>query len=305
MTQKGTRICKAALLLFSVLAVMSPEAGAYRGLETYGRTPDLRGLAGPYRFEKYCSPGETELWTVGGQGEVLHITREPTPRRFKLKSAGNFRGDLYGVYFNKEGVGWVVGDSGVIFHTPDRGVNWVEQSVGGEDDINAITCADNNTCWAVGGEGLLLRTNDGGGVWSRTSISPKSVDLNAVEFINGKAGWVAGDDNSVLRTTNGGLTWESYKALPSCGQRDGCGEPLSSIRFISEQVGWVASSDQIARTVDGGQTWKSVSLEDRDSTVSLVGLISHDGKKVWAVNAGDHNFFSTDAGSTWRAWPLK
>jgi hypothetical protein len=31
---------------------------------------------------------------------------------------GDFYGDFYGVYFNNEGISWVVEDSGVIFHTP-------------------------------------------------------------------------------------------------------------------------------------------------------------------------------------------
>jgi photosystem II stability/assembly factor-like uncharacterized protein len=293
----------ASIFVISMLLVMLPSAEASRSFETHGRPPNLRGLEGPYRFGKYCSPNEKELWTVGGQGDVLLITKHPTPRRFKLESAGSFRGDLYGVYFNSEGVGWVVGDSGVIFHSPDHGNTWSEQSVGGEDDINAITCADNNTCWAVGENGLLLLTSNGGKVWTRKSLAPKFVDLNAVEFINSKNGWIAGDNNLVLRTNDGGLTWVSYKDPLSCEpKRERCEEPLFSIRFVSDQVGWAASHEQIARTTDGGQTWKVTSIEDDDSVISLVGLVSNDGKNVWAVNEGEHNYFSDDAGCKWRTW---
>lgn len=292
--------------LKTLLIVMLPFAAASRTLETYDHPLNLRGLTGPYRFESYCSPNESELWTVGGQGDVLLIMKYQTPRHFKLESARPFRGGLYGVYFNNAGVGWVVGDSGVIFHSPDHGNTWIEQSVGGEDDLNAVTCADNNTCWAVGENGLLLRTTDGGKVWMRKSLAPKFVDLNAVEFISRQIGWVVGDNGLVLRTKDGGVTWNSYKVPLSCEPKcDKWGVPLFSMRFVSDRAGWVASRDQIARTTDGGETWKVISIEDEDSVVSLVGLVSHDGKNVWAVNKGDHNYFSEDAGYTWRKWTPK
>lgn len=303
MAKKRALTLKGATLVAGMLLGTLLGADASRGLETSSHTPDLRGLVGPYRFKDYCSPNETELWTVEGEGTVRHYTTYATPRRFSLESAGSFRGGFYGVYFNKEGAGWVVGDSGVIFHSPDRGATWVEQSVGGEDTLNAVTCADNSNCWAVGERGLFLRTIDGGKVWMRRSLAPESVDLNAVEFINKKTGWIAGDDNLVLRTKDGGLTWESYKVPLRCDRdRTECGVPLFSIRFVSGRVGWVASYDQIARTTDGGQTWKTINFEDDDSVVTFVGLISTDGKKVWAVNAGEHNYLSEDAGRTWRTW---
>jgi|GEM_PF-6524305 len=290
----------------SLLLVVLPFVAASRSLETHSHPPNLRGLTGPYRFESYCSPSERELWMVGGQGDVRLFTTYSPPRQFKLESTGRFKGGLYGVYFNNEGAGWVVGDSGVIFHSTDHGNTWVEQSVGGEDDLKAVTCSDNSTCWAVGENGLLLSTTDGGKVWSRKLLTPKSVDLNAVEFINSQIGWIAGDSNLLLRTKDGGITWESYKVPVSCQPRcDKWGEPLFSVRFINDQIGWVASDDQIARTTDGGATWKVVRIDYGDQVISIAGLISQDGKRIWAVNRSDYNYFSEDSGSTWRKWRMK
>ena len=179
-------------------------------------------------------------------------------------------------------------------------------TAGGEDDLNAVTCAERNTCWAVGDNGLLLRTIDGGNVWTRTTVAPKSVDLNAVEFIDAKTGWIAADSNLVLRTKDGGVTWDSSRVPLSCEPRcDKWGGRLFSIRFVSARVGWVASDDQIARTTDGGETWKVVGIDGEDPLVSIVGLVSHDGKTVWEVNKGDSNYFSEDAGCTWRKWTMR
>jgi photosystem II stability/assembly factor-like uncharacterized protein len=282
---------------------MLPFAVAARTVETYGQEVHLGSLGGPYRFEYYCSPNENEVWTVGGQGEVILLTTDPEPQRFRLESRGSFKGGLYGVYFNNEGVGWVVGDSGVIFHSPDRGKTWKEQSVGGEDDLNAITCADNNTCWAVGENGLLLRTTDGGKVWTRKVLAPKFVDLNAVEFVNSKLGWIVGNNSLVLRTKDGGVTWDNYKlpfaCEPECAK---WGEPLFSVRFVSDKVGWVASREQIGRTTDGGATWTVTNIDEENLTISIIGLISGDGKRIWAVNERDYHYISEDAGRTWKKW---
>src|ERR1700737_3416312 len=104
----------------TLLILILPFVAVSGTSETYDHSPNLRGLTGPYRFQSYCSPNESELWTVGGQGDVLLITKDPTPRHFKLESARS-NGDLYGVYFNNEGDGWVVGNNAAIFIKRDHG----------------------------------------------------------------------------------------------------------------------------------------------------------------------------------------
>jgi photosystem II stability/assembly factor-like uncharacterized protein len=290
----------AALLLMAL-----PFAAASRGLDTFGRPPNLLGVPAPYRFANYCAPNKVELWTVGGKGVVLFLEGGRPTRRFKLESDNPFNGDLYGVYFNNGGVGWVVGDSGVIFHSPDRGNTWVEQSVGGEDDFNAVTCTDDEHCWAVGENGLLMRTDDGGRAWKRLRAS-KPGDLNAVEFLNNKTGWVVGDNGLVLRTKDGGETWDSLRVQFSCEPRcDKWDAPLLSVRFVNERLGWVASHEHIARSTDGGVSWEVIDIEGRDPVVSLIGIASPGDRRVWAVNEGAYNFFSENAGLTWQRYTIK
>jgi photosystem II stability/assembly factor-like uncharacterized protein len=273
-----------------------------RGLDAFGHAPSLTGVPGPYRFDSYCSPNKNEIWTVGGQGEVLLLTTGRPTRRFKLESTLRFNGGLYGIYFNSEGFGWVVGDRGIIFHSPDNGNTWIEQSVGGDEILSAVTCVNNKTCWAVGGAGLILKTTDGGNVWTRSVVSD-SEGLNAVDFIDRKNGWIVGTNGLVLRTRDGGVTWESRKVPLSCEPRcDKWGTSLSSVRFVNEKVGWVAASDQIACTEDGGETWKVIPIPSTEGNqvVCIIGLVSDDGKRIWAVSECQNNYFSKDGGSTWR-----
>ena len=78
----------------SFLIVILSFAAAARTLENCEQEGNLGHEAGPYRFEAYCSPNEKEVWTVGGQGEVILSTADPEPQRFKLESRGTFKGDL-------------------------------------------------------------------------------------------------------------------------------------------------------------------------------------------------------------------
>lgn len=267
----------------------------------------LHGVPGPFRFESYCETNDGHRWTVGGLGEVLFLGVGPT-RRYQLASRFPFNGDFKGVYFNHQGVGWVVGDRGVIFHTPNNGNTWIEQSVGGEETLYAVTCANNETCWAVGNNGLILRTTDAGKVWKK--IETKNEEpLNAIDFIDTKTGWIATQYNGmVLHTTDGGLTWERQRVPVVCRRvpdvyRHPCdkwGEAIQAIRFVNDRVGWAASVNQIARTEDGGRTWKvTFAKDDDDSLLWILGLVAHDEKTVWAIDQHGKNLFSSDGGVRW------
>lgn len=120
-------------------------------------------------------------------------------------------------------------------------------------------------------------------------------------------GWAVGDNGLVMRTKDGGLTWESRQVPLDCEPMcDKWGQPLESVKFVNEQLGWVVASNQVARTTDGGETWEVMSLaDDNNRVVSIIGLVSQDGKRVWAVNEGEYNYFSQNAGRTWNKYAVK
>jgi photosystem II stability/assembly factor-like uncharacterized protein len=268
-------------------------------LTTGGNEMTFAGVPAPFRVKSYCITNPRELWGTAGQAIVYHYFADGSSRDFTMVSKQPFD-QLFGAYFNNEGVGWVVGDKGVIFHTPDSGKTWIEQSIGGPEPLLAVTCVDNKHCWAVGNNGLIVRTSDGGKVWQKI-VTANEEPLNAVDFVDAKNGWAAGWGGVVLHTTDGGETWERHLVPVEC--RTPCskwGEQLNAVHFVNESVGWAAADDQIARTNDGGWTWKVTSIADEDLNVQeILALVSHDGKNVWAIDEYGHNFVSRDGGIQW------
>lgn len=251
---------------------------------------DLRDIPGPYRFNNMCLKGKGDLWTGTGDGEV-HYENIVTGRNvvYKLENKSLFNGDFYGIFFNENGNGWVVGDNGVIFHTPDNGNSWQlqESNIRKNIDLQAVTCIDEN-CWVAGEYGTLLSSNNKGIKWKKIDIKADEEDLEDVFFIKNKIGWVLGGEGGIWKTVDGGKTW-SFQEL----KIDGEYAHSLSIKFHDEQKGWISGFDFVARTEDGGKTWQVSELDGQ-----IIGIVTQDGEKVWAIKRGG-NYCSTDSGKVW------
>jgi photosystem II stability/assembly factor-like uncharacterized protein len=117
-------------------------------------------------------------------------------------------------------------------------------------------------------------------------------------------GWALGE-HAVLRTSDGGLTWQKVGPadLSDLGY-------AASAFFLSGQTAWVAVSHpndpqqgSLYRTIDGGQTWNSASLD-----FGLGRLYFLDDQQGWALadlgaGAGSNAvaiYQTTDGGSSWQ-----
>ena len=63
--------------------------------------------------------------------------------------------NLFAVFFTDANTGTAVGDYGTILRTTNGGVNWVSQSSGTTEYLNAVSLTDDNTGTAVGDFGKI------------------------------------------------------------------------------------------------------------------------------------------------------
>ena len=63
----------------------------------------------------------------------------------------------------------MVGDSGTILHTTNRGETWQGQSSGTTRNLDAVFFVNAATGTAVGDSGTILRTTDAGLSWTSQS----------------------------------------------------------------------------------------------------------------------------------------
>jgi photosystem II stability/assembly factor-like uncharacterized protein len=116
-----------------------------------------------------------------------------------------------------------------------------------------------------------------------------------VQFVNANAGWIVGP--RLLTTQDGGKTWIELR-------RDGLGTIEAEdifqgqhwIQFTSPETGWSVGGSGVAKTTDGGRTWKSIVVTDGEdqSLQSLFFISPHQG---WVVGADVYR--TSDAGQSW------
>lgn len=161
----------------------------------------------------------------------------------------------------------------------------------------------------VGGPAWLLTSADLGETWSARDLSGECGMILDVHFFTDRIGLVAAASSSdvaeshalILRTEDGGATWtrvyESKRPY----------ELTWKMHFPTRDVGYctvqsydpdpAASARFVAKTTDGGRTWKELPLVD-DQRVREFGVAFVDERTGW-VGAMPSGFQTTDGGATW------
>lgn len=118
--------------------------------------------------------------------------------------------------------GWAAGDSGLIAHTSDSGMNWELQQSNIDLPIVDIFFLDSLKGWALadstGGinyHSKILSTTDGGITWNNRVFRFTNVLLNVIHYLDSLNGWVGGDGSALAFTDDGGENW--YEATIDSG----------------------------------------------------------------------------------------
>jgi photosystem II stability/assembly factor-like uncharacterized protein len=156
----------------------------------------------------------------------------------------------------------------------------------------------------------IWATSDGGQTWSiRFDGRPFGFAFSA-----GGAGWTASGDKEEIRnyvTADKGATWHE------------CGEawhmltyaPYVSAYFLDSRLGWaliakyndleLSIEQGIAKTEDGGCTWKPIWWRPSGNPDSLSNLTFVDANAGWLASTNRSPLFATiDGGVTWTTVPL-
>ncbi|HVG38961.1 MAG TPA: YCF48-related protein [Pyrinomonadaceae bacterium] len=151
--------------------------------------------------------------------------------------------------FATQTVGYVFGEYGTLFKTPDGGATWeVRPMPTRRLLLGGVFFADGRG-WLVSAGATLLQTADNGESWREQGVRDvANVKLHAITFGDQKIGWAVGSEGLIVKTTNGGNSWR-VRPSPS-------NENLFDVSFINATEGWaVGSNGTILHTADGGETW--------------------------------------------------
>jgi len=122
---------------------------------------------------------------------------------------------LLGIDFTEEGIGYVVGDQGVILQTLDEGQSWQHLDSGVGSMLQAIDFFSETTGTIVGNEGVILRTENAGLSWVQQTSGTTS-NLQNIQFITELIGFAVGEQGMILRTTTGGFPEDTIPPQTNC-----------------------------------------------------------------------------------------
>ncbi|ASB50574.1 YCF48-related protein [Alkalitalea saponilacus] len=189
------------------------------------------------------------------------------------EESNNFRERLRGIHFPNANTGYAVGSGGVIYKTTNGGEDWVSKESGVSVQLNSVFFTDANTGYACGSSGTIVQTKNGGDTWTIAN-TPTTDGMFAISFINNSIGFAAVRGWGMVKTINAGENW-IWISLPGSPNRI-----MRDMVFISEQVGYLAGSDYMFTTHDGGESWE---LNPLPGSPSISGLAARNGNTVVAV----------------------
>lgn len=116
---------------------------------------------------------------------------------------------------------------------------------------------------------------------------------NDLTFINDSTGYAVSIQGRIVKTTNAGKNWVQFNSPTTL--------PLKAVQFLDEKTGFIIGGDNqcgiFLKTIDGGQTWVTQTLNTPESPVSFCFL----NKSIGYI-AGHNLLIKTeDGGQSWRS----
>ena len=212
---------------------------------------------------------------------------------------------LNSVHFAEASIGYIGGNDSLLLKTTDAGKTWVRQAVDipfqtsrdiidvyFENEMKGYVLFSNHTG--------LYNTTDGGATWVLDSINNTNMCFkNCLYFNDFKNGFVGGSmcfqGETVTQRVNG--TWATPNTVGSWD----ASMQITNFDFLDNQRGLAsATSEYFFKTIDGGQTWDSVSSSLDTTGTSDVVFVNDTLAYATNPNTGIHGILiSTDGGSTW------
>jgi photosystem II stability/assembly factor-like uncharacterized protein len=102
--------------------------------------------------------------------------------------------------------GWLVGRTGLVYVTDDRGDSWRPRHINTHQTLRSVHAFDSAHAIVAGSGGAMFRTRDGGETWQAVQ-SGSTHHLRRVAFRDALHGVAVGLWGTTIRTDDGGETW--------------------------------------------------------------------------------------------------
>ncbi len=206
-----------------------------------------------------------------------------------LAMGGSQFPNIYNAFFFNKDSGYVVGQSGAMFKTTDKGENWSQINTGSTSGTyDGVYFVNATHGWITRGTTSLRRTTNGGQNWISSNM-PVSISRTFL-FSDTLKGFAFTATGQQYRTTDAGVSWVSVSGLPSVD--------FYQTYFVDKLLGYaVGDGETILKTTNGGGTWTQ--LRYTASQLSYESVFFVNASTGWAGGEGGTLVKTTDGGATW------
>ena len=210
-------------------------------------------------------------------------TAQFSEQRLVVQPGGNF--DLRTarqLRLNAAGVGWLVGDGGLLLVTQDRGQSWQPPATIPSRDFDFRAVAvEGEHCWIAGSPGTrVFHTTDQGQTWNSTETGCNT-PLLALSFADARHGFAVGALGAILATRDGGQTWtrqrgSARRVALSCLHVDPAQIPWELLGWASAGKGYLSHVALLGRRDVDAQSRVPLDFANR----AHAGLVAVGGSAV-------------------------
>jgi len=191
-----------------------------------------------------------------------------------------------------------------------NGASWVATAAdpfSADEHVTAIECFElgRNSVRIIVARGVtdvanppeIAYSDDAGATWTAVDIGAAAQNGNFVLFaqamfaLDRNSIWVGDDQGAIYKSIDAGITWVI--------QDDGTslGGACNAIHFVDENIGFaVGAGNAILRTLDGGDSWETVTGPTAQAAVECQCVYVLDRNRAWIGYADGDLYYTEDGG---------
>ncbi|MFH0734385.1 MAG: YCF48-related protein [bacterium] len=197
-------------------------------------------------------------WLVGGYNLSTKLFRTTDAGNTWTNQTVNVNQNLQSIFFVDQTYGWIAGTNGTILQTLDSGSTWGSQVTPTVAHLNDIAFYDTQLGYAVGkgtygvhtGQNVILKTYNSGLLWNVIYAETANDQFGHV-FCFDENTFLVISNKKVYKSSDGGTTLNTLFVNTQSSFS------ITSAEFFGPANGYLATTEGIYRTLDGGSTWNS------------------------------------------------
>jgi len=206
---------------------------------------------------------------------------------------------------------WAVGNADAngyasIFYSSDGGETWIRPNENATTlygfDAQNLYVPKSDKIWVIGTEQTLIYSDTKGARWEKYNTLPdhnSTITLYSISGINSQDFWVSGNNGSVYHTTDGARSWKKFDtSIFYNGLVQGI-KAIDAHTIYAVGKRSQTNTGFIVRTLDGGQNWESINLNNGGSQSEWIGVKATDTANIVVFGCKGNYTSTTNGGDDW------